>query len=80
MKSKPILSFPMAFCQENRDEVSEKQDSSLLNNIFSTILNLASLQKDVWSVFGKDLPQERPSVLCTRNPVFDFFRALAFLS
>jgi hypothetical protein len=44
MKSKPILSFPMAFCQENRDEVSEKQDSSLLNNIFSTILNLASLQ------------------------------------
>jgi len=34
----------MAFCQENRDEVSEKQDSSMLNNIFSTILNLASLQ------------------------------------
>jgi len=25
-------------------EVSEKQDSSLLNNIFSTILNLVSLQ------------------------------------
>ena len=48
-----------------RKEVSENQGSSLLNNIFSTILNLAPLQKDVWSVLGKDLPEDRPSVLFT---------------
>jgi len=43
-----------------RKEASENQGSSLLNNIFSTILNLAPLQKDVWSVLGKDLPEDRP--------------------
>jgi len=36
-------------------------------NIFSTMLNFASLQKDVWSVFGKDLPEDRPSVLFTKK-------------
>jgi hypothetical protein len=37
----------------------EKVRSSLLKKLFSTILKLTPLQKDVWSVFGKDLPAGR---------------------
>ena len=47
------------------------------------MLNLASLQKDIWSVFGKDLPEDRASLLFTKkifnsysDPIFNFFRDL----
>ena len=42
--SSPLIKNVSYLLLANQIEVSEKQGSSLLNNIFSTILNLASLQ------------------------------------
>jgi biopolymer transport protein TolQ len=59
-------------------EVSAKEGSSLLNNIFSTILHLAPLQKAVRSVFGKNLPEDRPSVLFTEK-IFNSYSESPFV-
>jgi len=68
-------------------EISKKLRFLVPQKHFFDNANLAPLQKDVWSVFGKDLPEDRASLLFTekmfirtQNPNFQLFqRSLVFL-